>query len=426
MKSFLLTSVMLASICITTAYADFHDWAPTPPMGWNSWDCYGSSINEAQVRANADWQAEHLLKYGYDTCVVDIRWTIQNEKYTGYNQEDPIYTLDEWGRYIPAPNRFPSSVGGKGFKPLADYIHSKGLKFGIHIMRGVPKEAVRRRLPIKDANGATCDQISNGKIDCAWLRDNCTIKKCRCLAPQKYYDSIIDLYAEWGVDFIKCDDLSAPTYHTCDIEWLRRAIDRNGRKIVLSTSPGETPISQAAHLNKHANMWRMVNDVWDTWQHIAHLVPIACEWIKQPHVQGSWPDCDMIPLGKLGVAGHYWSAPDKAGRPCKLNRYEQQTLMHFFAICRSPLFIGADLPQLANDKETFALLTDPDTLAAQRDGRNPQPLFCDNEKCAIVSENVNGGKFLALFNLKNESATLQVLGVKKVLPAHGSALIRLP
>ena len=401
-------------------WADFHEWAATPPMGWNSWDCYGSSVNEEQVKANADFQAEHLLKFGYDYCVVDIRWTIQNEDFHGYNQKDPVYTLDAWGRYIPAPNRFPSSAGGKGFKPLADYVHAKGLKFGIHIMRGVPKEAVAKKLPVKGAQGVTCDMITNGKVECFWLKDNCTVEKGRPGA-QEYYDSIFALYAEWGVDFVKVDDLSAPFYHRDEVEMIRKAIDKCGRPMVFSTSPGETPLDAAGHLQDHANMWRMVNDVWDSWGHIAHLVPIACDWLKRPATPGCWPDCDMIPLGKLGVAGHYWSEEGGTGRASALTPDEQRTLMNFFAICRSPLFIGADLPQL--DDATFALLTDSLILAAHRDGRNPKPLFCDAEKCAIVSENAKGGRFLALFNLKSEAAQVSALGIACSLPAHGSLLV---
>ena len=202
---------------------------------------------------------------------------------------------------------------------------------------------------------------------------------------------------------------------------IRRAIDTCGRPMVFSTSPGETPINESAHLNSHANMWRVVNDVWDSWGHIEHLVPIMCRWLEKDSVQGSWPDCDMIPFGKLGLKGHYWSIDAKAkGRNCNLTADEQKTLMNFFAITRSPLMLGADLPQL--DDATFALITDKMVLAAQRDGRNPKPLFCTEDACAIVSGNAKGGKFLALFNLRNEAAEVSALGVTRRLPPHGSAL----
>jgi hypothetical protein len=104
----------------------FHKWAKTPPMGWNSWDCYGPTVVEAEVKANADYMAENLKKFGWEYIVVDIRWYVENDKAGGYNQDDPVYVLDEYGRLTPALNRFPSASGGKGFKPLADYVHQKG------------------------------------------------------------------------------------------------------------------------------------------------------------------------------------------------------------------------------------------------------------------------------------------------------------
>lgn len=124
----------------------FHAWAPTPPMGWNSWDCYGPTVTEDEVKANADYMAKNLKEYGWEYIVVDIRWYVENDHAGGYNQEDPVYVMDESGRFTPALNRFPSAARGKGFKPLADYIHNLGLKFGIHVMRGIPVIAVKKIL----------------------------------------------------------------------------------------------------------------------------------------------------------------------------------------------------------------------------------------------------------------------------------------
>lgn len=123
----------------------FKNWALTPPMGWNSWDCYGPTVTEPEVKANADYMAAHLKSYGWQYIIVDIRWYVENDKAGGYNQTDPRYVLDQYGRYLPAVNRFPSAANGKGFKALADSIHAKGLKFGIHIMRGIPREAVAKK-----------------------------------------------------------------------------------------------------------------------------------------------------------------------------------------------------------------------------------------------------------------------------------------
>ena len=153
---------------------EFKQWAQTPPVGWNSWDCYGTQVDEAAVK-NSDCMAEKLKEYRWEYIVVDIRWFVENEKGTNYNQKNPIYVLDKSGRYQLAQNRFHSAIQGKGFKSLADYVHSKGLKFGIHIMRGIPKYAVEKGLPIKRTDGITADQIYSTEFQCKWLRDNYTI-----------------------------------------------------------------------------------------------------------------------------------------------------------------------------------------------------------------------------------------------------------
>ena len=117
-------------------------------MGWNSWDCYGPTVVEKEVKANADYMAKYLKKFGWQYIVIDIRWYVDNDQAHGYNEKDPSFVLDEYGRFMPSPVRFPSSANGMGFKPIGDYIHKKGLKFGIHVMRGIPKEAVKRNTPV--------------------------------------------------------------------------------------------------------------------------------------------------------------------------------------------------------------------------------------------------------------------------------------
>ena len=388
--------------------ADFISWAATPPMGWNSWDCYGPTVREDEVKANADYMAEHLKAYGWEYVVVDIRWFVENTKSHGYNQDDPIYVLDEYGRYLPAVNRFPSAAEGRGFRPLADYVHGLGLKFGIHLMRGVPVEAVQRQLPIKGAGGVTANQIYTEDEQCKWLRDNYTIVAGRPGA-QAYYNSIFELYAEWGVDFVKIDDLSAPIYHAEEIDMIRRAIDRTGRQIVLSTSPGPTPVEDAGHVSTHANMWRMVNDVWDSWAHLDHLFDVSEAWY--PYIgEGTWPDCDMMPLGRLSIRGEVGD-----DRTTNLTTDEQYTLMNLFTIFRSPLMFGGDLP--SNDNFTNALLTNRDVLRMHRESEGTRLLFSDEHRVGITAEHpAEGWHYLALFNRADEgrrtvTAELADLGI---------------
>ncbi len=388
-------------------FGDFRDWALTPPMGWNSWDCYGPTVVESEVKANADYMAEHLADYGWEYIVVDIRWFVENDKAGGYNETDPRYVMDEWGRYQPAVNRFPSAADGAGFKPLADYVHGKGLKFGIHIMRGIPKIAVNQKTPVKGTDGITADQVYNEDRLCRWLHDNYSVDASKPGA-QEYYNSIFELYASWGVDFIKIDDLSSP-YHKEEIEMIRKAIDGCGRPIVLSTSPGATPPSEAAHISTHANMWRMVNDVWDLWRDVTNLMRVAEDWY--PYIQtGTWPDCDMIPLGRLSIRGERGK-----DRPSRLTKDEQRSLMTFFCILRSPLMFGGDMPSL--DEFTTSLLTNREVLRMHSQSRDVRQVFRTEDRLAVTSvDAVTGETYLALFNMAEEEQHVEVsladLGLK--------------
>ena len=401
MKEKLLSSIcLLLAVTNLFAQSDFRQWASTPPMGWNSWDCYGPTVTEKEVKANADYMAEHLSKFGWKYVVVDIRWYIANDKAGGYNEKNAIYVMDNYGRYQPAENRFPSSSGGKGFKALADYVHAKGLKFGIHIMRGIPRQAVARHTPVFGASGITADQISNEKHLCSWLHDNYTVDASKKGA-QEYYNSLFNLYASWGVDFVKIDDLSAPYYHQDEIELIRNAIDHCGRSIVISTSPGETPIANADHVSSHANMWRMVNDVWDQWNDLVHLMDVAQKWY--PYIgNGTWPDCDMIPLGHIAIRGERGK-----DRMTRLTHDEQYSLMTFFCIFRSPLFFGGDLPTM--DDFTLSLLTNRKVLEMHEQSEGVRQLFLRNGQLAIASNNKSHkASYLALFNLSDSTQKMKV------------------
>ncbi len=396
------------------AKGEFKEWAETPPMGWNSWDCYGPTVEEHEVKANADYMDQHLKAFGWEYIVVDIRWFVENDKAGGYNQTDPRYVLDEYGRYQPAVNRFPSAADGKGFKELADYVHSKGLKFGIHIMRGIPKEAVEKKLPVKGTEGVTADQIYSTELQCQWLRDNYTVVADKPGA-QEYYNSIFELYADWGVDFVKIDDITRP-YHQAEIELVRNAIDQCGRPIVLSLSPGKTPVEKAEHVREHANMWRMVDDVWDLYRDVTHLLDVAQGWY--PYITpGTWPDCDMIPLGRISVRGERG-----ADRMTRLTPDEQYSLMTLFTIFRSPLMFGGDLP--SNDEFTLSLLTNKEVLKMHREGTAVRQIFQEDGKVAITSRNANTNEvYLALFNTSDEEKPVEISVNLKDLGLNGDCQV---
>jgi len=369
----------------------FLSWAETPPMGWNSWDCYGPTVREDEVKANADTMAERLMPFGWKYVVVDIRWYVENDKAGGYNQTDPRYVLDSHGRFQPAVNRFPSAAGGKGFKPLADYVHGKGLKFGIHIMRGVPVEAVRRKTPILGSS-ATAADIAGTEGQCRWLKDMYTIEADRRGA-QRYYDSIFELYASWGVDYVKVDDLSSP-YHRAEVEMIRKAIDACGRPIVLSASPGATPLENAEHVKTHANCWRISDDFWDRWEDIKTMFGLCRDWA--PHGgPGHWPDADMLPLGRIGIR-----AERGTDRRTRLTADEQITLMSLWAVFRSPLMFGGDLP--SSDDFTFSLLTNPEVLAVNQSAFGSREVFNRGGHIVWMSDAPDSGdRYVALFNTRD-------------------------
>ncbi|MGI4886682.1 MAG: NPCBM/NEW2 domain-containing protein [Janthinobacterium lividum] len=372
--------------------ADFHQWALTPPMGWNSWDCYGPTVTEAEVKANADYLARYLKSSGWEYVVVDIRWYVGNDTAHGYNEKDPDWNIDAYGRFVPAPNRFPSAAGGQGFRPLADYLHARGLKFGIHLMRGVPVVAVQRRLPIKGTRLTAADVYSpDGQA--AWLHDMYTVVPTRPGA-QDYYNSLFELYAGWGVDFVKIDDLSEP-YHAGEIELIRRAIDRTGRKIVLSMSPGETPLADARHAQQHANLWRTVGDFWDSWEQLKEHFAVCARWA--PYLMpGAWPDADMLPLGRLGIR-----AERGDDRQSRFTPDEQRTLLTLWSIFRSPLMFGGDLP--STNAATLALLTNPRVLAVHRASAHNRQLFRRGDLVGWVADDPKtGDRFLALFNAQDQ------------------------
>jgi len=392
-KSFIITFFYFFSAFILFAQTGkelkFQTWALTPPMGWNSWDCYGPSVVESEVKANADYMAANLKQYGWEYIVVDIRWYVDNQTTGTYNAyASSTFIYDQNGRYMPSPTRFPSAANGAGFKPLADYIHSKGLKFGIHIMRGVPKIAVTNNLPIKDGNGKTAADIYTTADQCTWLQDNYTVLVKA--GAQEYYNSIFNLYASWGVDFVKCDDLSRP-YHTDEITMLRTAIDQCGRSIVLSMSPGETPVEDYDHARTHANMWRTVDDFWDNWSQLNYSFTVCNKWV--PYIApGTWPDADMLPLGHIAIRGERG-----VDRQTLFTQDEQYTLMTLWSIFKSPMMFGGNLPD--NTAFTKNLITNDEVLAMHKSVVNNKQWYNANDLIAWRGDDPdNGDKFVALFN----------------------------
>jgi alpha-galactosidase len=368
-------------------------------MGWNSWDSYGTTVREEQVKANANWMAEHLAKYGWQYIVVDIQWYEPNAQGHDYKPGAPL-TMDEYGRLMPAVNRFPSSANGAGFKPLADYIHGKGLKFGIHIMRGIPRQAVEKNLPLKGTSYRASD-VADKDNACRWNPDMWGVDTTKPGA-QAYYDSIAELYASWGVDFIKADDMGSHLYQPAEMKALSQAIRKTGRPMVLSISPGPAPLSEAEFFEKYAQMWRISDDFWDDWKLLRQQFDYARDWAALVGKNDTWPDADMLPLGKLRV-----TSTEGGGAPSKFTFDEQQTVMTLWSIFRSPLIFGGDLP--SNDAATTALITNEEVLEVNQHSRGGhQAVDRGNLRVWIADGARPGEKYIALFNLSETAGDFSV------------------
>ena len=329
--------------------------ALTPPLGWNSYDNFGAKVTEAEFLENTQYFARELKPFGWQYVVVDFLWFDPNP-YPKPGEKQPS-RMDAFGRALPALNRFPSAAGDAGFKPIADKVHALGLRFGIHIMRGIPKDAVAANLPIEGSKFHAAEAADTSST-CGW-DDHTYGVKGDTPAGQAYYDSIVRLYDSWGVDYIKIDDISSP-YHTDEVGAIHRAIAKCSRSIVLSLSPGAAPVEQAAHLKANAQLWRTTSDFWDNWDQLLAQFTRAKQWI--PHVTpGHWPDADMLPVGHIGDASV--GLPRNSG----FSHAEQISLLSLWSLLPSPLMIGSDLRR--NNAWDLALLTNPEVLAVNQDAK---------------------------------------------------------
>ena len=374
--------VLLILLLVCPAFAaqakDTPALAARPPMGWNSYDSYGTTINEAQLREAATHIARRLKSYGWEYVVVDMEWFVTNPTPAG-NSRKSEYSVDEFGRYKPAPNRFPSAANGAGFKPVADFMHSLGLRFGVHMLRGIPRQAVQKDLPIAGSY-LRASQAADVQDQCPWNPDNFGVL-ANAPAAQAYYDSVARQYADWGVDLVKVDCIASHPYKGDDIRMIRTALQKTGRNIILSLSPGPAPTEAVEEVRQYSDMWRISDDVWDLWhstvtypQGVVDQFPRVSQWSRYTG-GGRWADADMLPLGMLGPAPG-WGPP----RATRLSHDEQRTLMTLWCIFRSPLMWGGNPAQL--DAWTFSLLTNREVLAVDQESSSSSPVL-ENDRTVV-------------------------------------------
>ena len=453
-KQLLSSAIFAVAAAVTFVSASAQPLAPTPPMGWNSWDAYRLAITEPAFRANVDVLARELKPFGWTYAVIDEGWFLHNPQ-DRPTPEKLVYVLDENGRYIPDPSRFPSALkSGRntGFEAIASAVHARGLRFGIHIVRGIPRESVARNLPVA-GSAFHAQDVADTSDACPWDPTNWGVKNNA--AGQAWYDSLIAQYARWGVDYLKVDCISDHPYKPAEIRMIHNAIAKSGRSIVLSLSPGPTALNRAAEVASMSQLWRISDDVWDVWstkgdwpRGIDEHFSVMARWASLAR-PGSWPDADMLPFGYLGPTPG-WGDP----RQTQLTQAEQRSVMTLWAIGRSPLILGANLTRL--DPFTRSLITNRAVIAVDQNSWEshaiePLPAGFEHARVWAASSGPRAKpiRYVAFFNVADQpsqlSATWKQLGIAGAhsavdvwsgtklkratsisvsLPAHGSAIYR--
>ena len=370
------------------------------PRGWNSWDCYGAAVTEDIVKKNADFMAANLKQYGWEYMVVDIQWSEPKAITNEYNPFTEL-CMDEYSRLIPDPGRFPSSAGGKGFAPLAEYVHSLGLKFGIHIMRGIPRQAVHNNCAILGTD-KTARQIAKTDSICKWNTDMYGVNPEKEGA-REYYDSLFSLYASWGVDFIKCDDICRELPHEeAELVMLSEALHSCGRDMVLSLSPGPALLEKAELYKQISNMWRITDDFWDKWE-LLYAMFERCEKWSIHTGAGCYPDADMLPIGAIRQVYN----PDNV---TDFTKDEQITMMTLWSIFRSPLMIGGEMTKF--DDFTMGLITNEAILDMHANARHAHQVWRKEingvEHILWTAVSALGGQYVAIFNTGDSDSEISI------------------
>jgi hypothetical protein len=346
--------------------------ASLPPRGWNSYDSFSWIISEEEFLNNAELVAQRLKAHGYEYVVVDYLW--YRRKVPGaYSDSLGFDVIDEWGRMIPDPDRWPSSKGGKGFSILANKVHSMGLKFGIHVMRGISTQAVNANTLILD-NAKGCAYEESGRQwhandvglkerACAWMSHGFMSVNTKLGAGRAFFKSLYQQYADWGVDFVKHDCVFGDDLDLDEISIVSEVLKGLNRSIIYSLSPGTSVTPEMAEDVKGlVNMYRITGDDWDSWKDVSAHFNVSRDFstanmIGAQGLQGkSWPDLDMLPLGFLTDPG----SNEGPHRTSKLSLDEQRTQMTLWSMAKSPLMYGGDMRKL--DDSTFNVITNPTLL----------------------------------------------------------------
>lgn len=354
---------------------------PVPPLGWNSFDSYKINLDSRNALAIMEVMAEKYLPFGYEYFVIDGGWYNECTLIPGtlYPEKNLGPVLDKYGLYENSPTYFP-----EGMKFLADKAHSLGLKFGLHLMRGIPRKAVEINLPVK-GTAVTARDIADTLDICTWS-SLCYGLDMSKQGAQEWYNSIFEKLASWGVDFVKVDDM---TPYPDEIIAVEKAILNCGRPMVYSLSPGD--LNNPAHIPyyRKANMVRITRDIWDRESDIDKSF-ISWKKYQGTECDGYWPDLDMIPFGQLNIvipenkSDKHLPERTSFSHWCRLTRDQMRTFITMRALAASPLMIGGDL--LTMDDFSYSLLTNKQMLKCNQNGVMGRLVF-DQDSIEIWNAN---------------------------------------
>lgn len=357
-----------------------HTKMSKPPLGWNSYDCIFMDINDSVTRANMRVFKERYLPAGYKYFVIDDGWQVKPTA-------TPEICIDSFGRCVPDPKKFPD-----GLIPLITLAHSEGISFGVWIICGAPIGAAQENFHIKGSNLLFKDEIDTNSCVESWHKSFHFKKNSSAI--QLYYNSVFELLAQWGVDFVKYDYI---TQSPDDIAAVRNAINKCGRDIVLSLSArGDL---EFANSYDAADMARIVDDVWDDQFSINRSFDAWKKWFPYSKME-FWLDLDMIPFGTIS-----WP-----GRPDSLSTAQKQTIMTQRAMAASPLMFGGLLTDL--HETDYLLTTNKRMLECDQNGVCGQLLF-ESDSIEIWKTEKSNSKsgWIGIFNRKN----FKVAILKKLL-----------
>ncbi|CAK8567260.1 unnamed protein product [Lathyrus sativus] len=382
MKCFSISLCILLSLfsfqCVSSRNVSESDiqQATIPPRGWNSYDSFCWTISEQEFLQNAQIVSQLLHHHGYEYVVVDYLW--YRRKVEGaYHDSLGFDVIDKWGRVIPDPGRWPSSNDGRGFSHVANQVHIMGLKFGIHVMRGISTQAVNANTPILDTKTGRAYQES-GRVwyakdiairerACAWMPHGFMSVNTNLGAGKAFLRSLYQQYAAWNVDFVKHDCVFGADLDLNEISYVSEVLRELNRPIVYSLSPGTkvTP-AMAKDVSGLVNLYRITADDWDTWGDVKSHFDVSRDFAAAHMIGGkslmgnSWPDLDMLPFGWLTDPDSCWTSNTGPRRYSNLNLEEKRTQMTLWAMAKSPLMYGGDLRKI--DRTTYGLITNPTLL----------------------------------------------------------------